>query len=101
MPKEAIFVFILIFVFIVLAIIVRAIIGAVRSTFSRAGIIAVIVGVITTLLARSKASKEENGKRKASPTDDERGAAAWIACSYCGSRNRSSESKCRNCGASL
>lgn len=101
MPKETIFIFIIIFAIIVLIIVVRAIVGAIRSTFSRASIIALIVGLITTLVARSKTAKEEKEKEDKTPTADDRGEAAWIACSYCGSKNRSSETKCRNCGASL
>lgn len=99
MPKEILFLFVFGLAFVILMVIIKAIVSAVRSTFSRASLIGVIVGVITTLLARSKATGGE--KKPASPTDDDRGEAAWIICSYCGSRNRSSESKCRNCGASL
>jgi hypothetical protein len=101
MQKEALFIFIIIFGIIVLMIIVRAIVGAIRSTFSRASLIGLIVGVITALLARSKGVKEEREKQDGSPTADDRGEAAWIACSYCGSKNKSRDTKCRNCGASL
>jgi hypothetical protein len=101
MPKEAIFIFVVIIGFIVLMIIVRAIVGVIRSTFSRASIIGLIVGVITALLARSKGAKEEREKEDRSPTADDRGEAAWVACSYCGSKNKSRDTKCRNCGASL
>jgi hypothetical protein len=101
MPKEILFLFIFGFAFIVFIVIIRGIINAVRSTFSRASLIGVIVGVITALLARAKAPKEEEREKHISPTDDARGDAAWIICPYCGSKNRSSEVKCRNCGASL
>ncbi len=99
MPREIVFLFIFGFAFIVFIVIIRGIISAVRSTFSRASLIGLIVGVITTLLARSKAANDD--KKPASPTDDTRGEAAWIICPYCGSKNRSSEVKCRSCGASL
>jgi hypothetical protein len=101
MPKEAILIFVVIFVFIVIAIIIRSIVGAIRSTFSRVSIIGLIVGVITALLARSRSTEEQRKREESSPTADDRGEAAWIVCSYCGSKNRSSETKCRNCGALL
>jgi hypothetical protein len=101
MPRGVILLFIFGFAFLVLIVIIRVIAGAVRSTFSRASLIAVIVGVITSLLARSKVMKEERDTKEKSPTADERGDATWIACSYCGSKNKSSNTKCSNCGASL
>jgi hypothetical protein len=100
MPKGILFLFIFGFAFVVLMVIIKVIVNTVRSTFSRASLVGVIVGVITALLARSKTAKEEREK-DISPTADDRGEAAWIACSYCGSKNRSSDTKCRNCGASL
>jgi sugar phosphate permease len=108
MTKPIILVSLIVVGVIILIVIVRGISRAIRSTFSVAGIVAVIVGVITTLLTRTKTSHtqkneiEKDVARVGEITDrEDEEVVEWVKCKYCGSKNRSTETKCSNCGASL
>jgi hypothetical protein len=109
MTKPIILISLIVVGIIIIIVIVRGISRAIRSTFSVASIVAVIVGVITTLLARSKIThpkkdeteRVDGSKKKEEPDVEREEGVEWVKCKYCGSKNRSTEVKCSNCGASL
>lgn len=61
-------------------------------------IIAVVIAVLGVIVVSQRASKS---KGKGIADIDKADNEGWIVCRYCGTRNRSSKSNCKNCGASL